>query len=45
MDERKTLKAMKITMRKHPESLKLEESLKEVLNKMDYSDNIILYDG
>jgi hypothetical protein len=45
MDERKTLKSLKITMKKHPESLKLEGKLKDDLNKIAFSDSIILYEG
>ena len=46
MDEKKTLKGLKITMKKHPESLKLEGSLKDLLDGTKFfSDSIILYDG
>ncbi len=45
MDERKTLKGLKVTMKKHPESLKLEGKLKDFLDTTEYSDSIIIYDG
>jgi hypothetical protein len=44
MSDRNTLLGLKITMKKHPESLKLEGYLKEKLEKNDI-DYLILYDG
>lgn len=46
MSERNTLVDLKITMKKHPESLKLEGSLKELLEKsMPLHQALILYNG
>ncbi len=45
MDERKTLKGLKITMKKHHESLKLEGKLNEKLKQSQSTDNSILYEG
>ena len=39
-------KRLKITMKKHPDSLKLEGSLKEILqNKLPLKEPLIIYEG
>jgi hypothetical protein len=46
MSEKNTLKSLKITMKKHPDSLKLEGSLKEILqNKLPLKEPLIIYEG
>lgn len=46
MADRNTLKGLKVTMKKHPTSLKLEGSLKEKLENYNDSENpLVLYEG
>lgn len=46
MSDKNTLKGLKITMKKHPDSLKLEGSLKQQLDsKLPLNDELIIYDG
>ena len=46
MAEQNTLVDLKVTMKKHPESLKLEGSLKELLDKsVPLTEPLILYNG
>jgi hypothetical protein len=46
MSEKNTLKDLKITMKKHPDSLKLEGSLKEILqNQLPLNGPLIIYEG
>ena len=46
MAVKNTLKGLKITMKKHPSSLKLESVLKEKLEKSQPLDKeLVLYDG
>jgi len=45
MDERGTLKALTVTMRKHPKSFKLISPLKERLEKHDGDKELVLYEG
>ncbi len=46
MSDKNSLKGLKITMKKHPSSLKLEGSLKEMLeNNHPLQESLILYDG
>ena len=46
MSDKNTLKDLKITMKKHPDSLKLEGSLKQQLDsKLPLNDELIIYDG
>ena len=46
MSEKNTLKGLRVTMKKHPTSLKLEEPLKSKLDAYNDPDNpLILYDG
>lgn len=46
MSERSTLVDLKVTMKKHPDSLKLEGSLKDLLEKsVPLSEPCILYNG
>lgn len=46
MSEKNTLKSLKITMKKHPDSLKLEGSLKEILqNKLPLKEPLKIYEG
>lgn len=46
MSEKNTLVGLKVTMKKHPDSLKLEGSLKEILEKnLPLSEPLVIYDG
>lgn len=46
MSQSNTLTDLKITMKKHPDSLKLEGSLKELLdNNLPLNQSLVLYDG
>lgn len=46
MAEQNTLVDLKVTMKKHPDSLKLEGSLKELLEKsLPLTEPLILYNG
>jgi len=46
MSDKNSLKGLKVTMKKHPSSLKLEGSLKEMMEKSQPLDKeLILYDG
>ena len=46
MSDKDTLKGLKITMKKHPDSLKLEGSLKELLDsKLPLNEALIVYEG
>ncbi len=46
MSDKNSLKGLKITMKKHPSSLKLEGSLKEMLeNSHPLQESLVLYDG
>ena len=46
MSEKNTLKGLRVTMKKHPTSLKLEEPLKSKLDShTDPVNPLILYDG
>lgn len=45
MADRNTLKALSITMKKHPSSLKLESPLKELIDNHNESNPLIVYQG
>jgi aspartate dehydrogenase len=46
MADRGTLKGLKVTMKKHPDSLKLDGSLRELLHKsIPLSSALVLYNG
>lgn len=46
MAEQNTLVDLKVTMKKHPDSLKLEGSLKELLEKsLPLTEPLVLYNG
>ncbi len=46
MSDKNSLKGLKITMKKHPDSLKLEGSLKELLeNNKKLNKELTLYEG
>lgn len=46
MSDKNTLKGLKITMKKHPDSLKLEGSLKELLDsKLPLGNPLVVYEG
>ena len=46
MSQSNTLTDLKITMKKHPDSLKLEGSLKELLeNSLPLNQSLVLYEG
>ena len=46
MSDKNTLKGLKITMKKHPDSLKLEGSLKSLLeSKLPLESSLVIYEG